>query len=154
MTIGELPEFWVSVDPGDRHVGVAWWRRAVCVKAYETTPDAWVDELIDLISGYGLELVVYERFLLRGELMAQQQGSEFFTSQLIGAMRHICRRAKVSCVGYRPRDHKALMKQREFKPPMRPHAEWVSYGHGPHAKDAENLGEFHVRKTLRRGQGY
>jgi hypothetical protein len=86
--------------------------------------------------------------------MAQQQGSEFLTSQMIGAIRHVCRRAGVTCVGYRPRDHKALFKQREFKPPIRPHVEWASYGHGGHAKDAECLGEFHCRKILKRGQGY
>lgn len=149
-----LPDYWLSVDPGDVHVGVAWWHGPVCFKSYETDPDALVDMLIDRIVHRDLQLVVYERFLLRGALMAQQQGSEFFTSQLIGAMRHVCRRAGVACIGVRPREHKGLMKQREFKPPVRPHNEWASYGHGGHAKDAENLGEYHVRRTMMQGKGY
>lgn len=150
----ELPDFWVSVDPGDVHVGVSWWHGPVCYKSYETGPDEWVDEMIGLIAHRNLRLVVYERFLLRGALMAQQQGSEFFTSQLIGAMRHVCRRAGVACVGVRPREHKALFRQREFKPPIRTHREWASYGHGQHAKDSECLGEFHIRKITHRGRGY
>lgn len=150
----ELPDFWVSVDPGDVHVGVTWWHGPVCFKAYETRPEAWVDELIGLISGRGLRLLVYERFLLRGDKMAQQQGSEFLTSQLIGAMRHICRRAGVTCVGVRPREHKALYRQREYKPPVRAHQEWASYGHGGHVKDSECLGEFYVKRIRDKGKGY
>lgn len=150
----DLPDFWVSVDPGDRHVGVALWHGPVCFKAYETEPDAFVDELVTMIHRDGLALVAYERFLLRGELMAQQQGSEFFTSQLIGATRHLCRRAKIDCVGYRPRDHKDLFKKPEFKPPLRPHREWASWGHGGHTKDAENVGEYHIHRLLNKGKGY
>lgn len=150
----ELPSYWVSVDPGDVHVGVAWWHGPVCIRSYETNPDAMVDTLIDRIANHDLRLVVYERFALRGALMAQQQGSEFLTSQLIGAIRHVCRRANIACVGHRPREHKVILRQPGFKPPKRPLTEWASYGHGGHAKDAETLGEYHVIRITKRGRGY
>lgn len=150
----ELPDLWVSIDPGDVHVGVAWWHGPVCFKAYESDPDTTTDRLLARVKDGSLRLVVYERFLLRGALAMQQQGSEFFTSQMIGVMRSDCRRHEVACVGYRPRDHKDLFKKREFKPPIRPHHEWASYGHGGHTKDAENLGEYHIHRILKRGKGY
>ena len=150
----ELPDLWAAIDPGDVHVGVSWWHGPVCFKAYEMQPDEATDRLLARIKDGSLKLLVYERFLLRGALMAQQQGSEFFTSQMIGVMRSDCRRNDVACVGYRPREHKALYRKREYKPPVRPHKEWASYGHGSHTKDAENLGEYHVYRILQRGKGY
>lgn len=152
----ELPDLWVSIDPGDVHVGVAWWHGPVCFKAYESDPDTTVDRLLARITADHdqLRLVVYERFLLRGALAMQQQGSEFFTSQMIGVMRNDCRRHNVACVGYRPRDHKDLFKRRDMRPPLRPHHEWASFGHGSHTKDAENLGEYHIHRILKRGRGY
>lgn len=152
----KLPAYWWSVDPGDVHVGISRWTGPVCFDCIYTNPDDAVDMLVSAIHHNGLQHLVYERFLLRGELMAQQQGSEFFTSQLIGAMRHICRRAGVPVTGYRPRDHKTLYNREEFRHPQRGPREWRSYGvgKGKHTKDSENCGEYHVWKLLRQGKGY
>jgi hypothetical protein len=151
--INLLPGYWWSVDPGDRNVGVSWWSGAVCIRSYHTDPNDCVDTLVHEIQG-GLEFLVYEQFTLRGYQMGEQQGSEFLTSQLIGAMRHICRRAKVSTASYQAGNHKPTAKKMEFRPPMRTHGEWVSFGEGPHAKDSECLGEYHVRTVILKGRGF
>lgn len=148
-----LPEYWWSVDPGDKNVGVSWWHGAHCIRSYHTDPDDCVDTLVAEIHG-GLEFLVYEQFTLRGYQMGMQQGSEFLTSQLIGAMRHICRRAQVRYTSYQAGNHKALYRKTEFKPPHRAHNEWVSFGSGSHAKDSECLGEYHVRTVILKGRGY
>ena len=149
----KLPEYWWSVDPGDRNVGISWWWGAWCIRSYHTDPNDCVDTLVREIQ-QGLDFLVYEQFTLRGYQMGQQQGSEFLTSQLIGAMRHICRRAGVKTASYQAGNHKALYRKPEFKPPQRAHSEWVSFREGPHAKDSECLGEYHVRTVLLKGRGY
>lgn len=151
--LNSLPAYWWSVDPGDKNVGVSWWAGAVCIRSYHTDPNDCVDTLVREIQD-GLEFLVYEQFTLRGYQMGEQQGSEFLTSQLIGAMRHICRRAKVGTASYQAGNHKSLYKNLDFRPPQRAHSEWVSYGSGGHAKDSECLGEYHVRTVIKKGQGY
>jgi hypothetical protein len=148
-----LPEYWWSVDPGDKNVGISWWNGAHCIRSYHTDPDDCVDTLVTEIQG-GLEFLVHEQFTLRGYQMGMQQGSEFLTCQLIGAMRHICRRARVKWTSYQAGNHKPLYRNSAFKPPQRAQNEWVSYGCGPHAKDSECLGEYHVRTVILKGRGY
>jgi hypothetical protein len=152
--LATLPSYWWSVDPGDVNVGLSMWTGAVCFDSFHTNPNDCVDLLVTEIHRNGLELLVYEAFNLRGNLAMQQQGSEFLTSQMIGAMRHICRRAGVATQSYRPSDHKGIFRNYHFKPPRRPAQEWRSYGHGGHSKDSECLGEYHVRKLLLKGSGY
>lgn len=151
--LNSLPVYWWSVDPGDRNVGVSWWWGPYCIRSYHTDPDDCVDTLVTECQ-QGLELLVHEQFTLRGSQMGMQQGSEFLTSQLIGAMRHVCRRAGVPVKSYQAGNHKPMYRKREFKPPMRNHNEWVSFGEGPHAKDSECLGEYYVRTVIMKGRGY
>lgn len=151
--INELPEYWWSVDPGDRNVGISWWWGAYCIRSYHTDPNDCVDTLVREVQ-QGLELLVHEQFTLRGSQMGMQQGSEFLTSQLIGAMRHICRRAGVPVKSYQAGNHKPLFRKPEFKPPHRTLSEWVSFGEGPHAKDSECLGEYYVKTVILKGRGY
>lgn len=148
-----LPEYWWTVDPGDKNVGISWWWGPYCIRSYHTDPDDCVDTLIREAQG-GLDFLVYEQFTLRGYQMGTQQGSEFLTSQLIGAMRHICRRAGIPTDSYQAGHHKGIYKKLEFRPPARPHDAWKSYGSGGHAKDSECLGEYYVRKVLLKGRGY
>lgn len=149
-----LPDWWASVDPGDKNVGLSLWVGPVCVQSIHTDPNTCVDWLVPEAASGRLKLLVYEAFNLRGELMAQQQGSEFLTSQMIGAMRHICRRAGVPTKSFRPVDHKGLFRNRNFKPPERLNAEWRSHKNGGHAKDSECLGEYFVRTVIFKGRGY
>jgi hypothetical protein len=142
-----LPTYWWSVDPGDVNVGLSEWEGDACVASFHTDPDDTVDRLVVACQTGKIKLVVYETFQLFGWKMGEQQGSNFLTPELIGAMKHICRRAGVPMRRYRPVDHKALYKLMEFRPPQRKVRDWVSYGHGPHAKDSECLGEYHVRRS-------
>lgn len=151
--MNELPAYWWSVDPGDKNVGISWWSGAFCIRSYHTDPNDCVDTLVREAQR-GLELLVHEQFTLRGYQMGMQQGSEFLTSQLIGAMRHICRRASIPVKSYQAGNHKQLYRKPDFKPPARAHHEWVSFRNGPHAKDSECLGEYHVRTVILKGRGY
>jgi hypothetical protein len=159
-TIDPLSAHFYAVDPGDIHVGLAEFRGGRCVAASETRPEEFCDMLFDLSSEsdrsagpngvrgeMAPDLVVLERFALRGELMAQQQGSEFLTSQMIGTIRFICRRGGIPLVVQTPQQHKTVLKRQPWKDwPLR---RWTSYGHGPHAKSAELHGYFYVQERLR-----
>lgn len=143
-----VPEgYWVSVDPGDVHVGVCYWFGSEPKWAREFRPDEFVDWLVEQIYEDKVELVVYEIFMLYGHKAFQQTGSTFGTAELIGVMRHLCRRAGVPFVGYQASAHKGLYKWEKFKPPQKPLRDWVSYGHGSHTKDAECCGFFHLVKN-------
>jgi hypothetical protein len=158
--IDPLSAHFYAVDPGDIHVGLAEFRGGRCIAASETRPEAFCDMLFDLshesdrsagpngVRGeMAPDLVVLERFALRGELMAQQQGSEFLTSQMIGAIRFICRRGGIPLVIQTPQQHKLIPKREPWKSwPLR---RWTSYGHGPHAKSAEMHGLFYLQEQLR-----
>lgn len=142
------------IDPGDKNVGLSKWVGAVCFESVHTDPDSCVDLLVTEVTRNGLGLLVYEAFNLRGNLALQQTGSEFLTPQMIGAMRHICRRAGVPTKSFRPADHKGVFKNADFRPPNRPAKEWASYGHGGHAKDSECLGEYFIRTVILKGRGF
>lgn len=149
-----LPGEWWSIDPGDVNVGLTVWSGARCLTSEHLDPDSTIDRLVTSCQRRQVKLVVYEKFQLFGWKMGEQQGSEFQTAEMIGAMKHICRRAYVPMRRYRPVDHKALYKLIEFRPPVRPIRSWASYGHGPHAKDSECLGLYHIRRQKLKGQGY
>lgn len=126
----------------------------MCFESVHTNPDDCVDLLVTEVSRNGLQLLVYEAFNLRAEKAMQQTGSELLTPQMIGAMRHICRRAGIPTKSFRPSDHKGLYKNAQFRPPNRASNEWASYGNGGHAKDSENLGEYFVRTVMLKGRSY
>jgi hypothetical protein len=153
-----LPENWISVDPGDKNVGVTRWLHDRPIRAIHTNPDQFVDHLWKLLFEAGdrprLDLVVYERFQLDGKRMGPQIGSSFATPGLIYTMYHLTRRAGVDFVGYLPGHHKQLYRLPDYKPPIKSHRAWVSYGHGPHAKDSECLGLYHIRRLTLKGMGY
>lgn len=86
----------MAVDPGDVHVGVVLFEQDAngdwdCIEAYETTPDECSDRVAWMIVEGSLHTLVYERFRLYPDLAQEQQGSEFVTVQLIGAMRWLVR---------------------------------------------------------------
>lgn len=143
-----MPQTWWSVDPGDVHVGLAEWHGTGCVRASETTPVQIEDRLYGmLLNDFPIDRVVIERFALRGELMYQQQGSEFLTSQLIGSLRFICRSFGVPVTIQTAQQHKVVLKRDPWR--TWPQRRWVSYGHGPHAKSAELHGYFFIESVLR-----
>lgn len=88
----------LSVDPGDKHVGVALWayeedKGWICESAQETTVAEFVDILEVGLKGGGIGCVVYEIFQLYGDKAQAQTGSEFETSQLIGVIKYLVDKA-------------------------------------------------------------
>lgn len=156
----------VSVDPGDRHaglaafcrlsppVGAAWaWDGGsggpgglpwVCVGAWETTPGgclayvrAWAQALRD--SSRPGRLVV-ERFQLYASEAAEQVGSDMETAQLIGALRYCL--AVEGWDGIEWQHPQANVKEATGKILARLGGKGLArqLGAGPHARDAEILG--------------
>ena len=92
----------ISIDPGDKHVGVAWFsnresisapeRGWACVDTMEWEPEPFADWFQGLVDTDKIDIVVFEKFRLYPDKAAQQTGSEFETSQLIGIIKYIVRR--------------------------------------------------------------
>lgn len=88
----------VSVDPGDKHVGVAIWGHDpqqgwTCEAAQEMTVPEFVSMLETGLKLGGIGCVVYEIFQLYGDKAQAQTGSEFETSQLIGVIKYLVSKA-------------------------------------------------------------
>lgn len=87
----------IAIDPGDAHVGVAFFARNAdgewyCEDAQELEPDEFEDGFAELIL-FEPEppIVVFERFRLYNDKSVEQTGSEFRTSQMIGVIKFVCR---------------------------------------------------------------
>jgi hypothetical protein len=88
----------IAVDPGDAYTGVAFfeedpdeergWR---CVDAQEFEPQEFEDALAYTVIEGEVDIFVYERYRLYEDKAAMQTGSEFLTSQSIGAFKFIIR---------------------------------------------------------------
>lgn len=94
----------IAVDPGDRHVGVAFFEAETadpwaaenaleweCVDAQEWKPQEFEDGLASALLAGDVQALVFERFRLYGDKAQEQTGSEFETSQLIGVMKFLVR---------------------------------------------------------------
>lgn len=85
----------IAVDPGDVHCGVAvfkddgdgWYYSS----GIELPPDDFEEALArDIVAG-DVDILAYERFRLYADKSREQKGSEFRTSQCIGAMEFMTR---------------------------------------------------------------
>lgn len=136
----EPPMHWVSCDPGEIHSGFARWSRFDCIETRSLSggPNgSAVAQLLQEISN-GLDFLVFERYTLYPHLARQQAGSEFLTSQQIGAMKFIVTHKEIPW-----QDQTAGQGKRVYSlEPFRSWSQrsWKSYGMGPHAKDAEAHG--------------
>lgn len=107
MRLRDLPDEYVSIDPGSVHCGVAKWevstesmgaimqvppRVVRLVEVYERSPDALYIELRELKRD-GIELVLIEDWTLQKG--RNQQGTRLETVKTIGVIEYICRRAGV-----------------------------------------------------------
>ncbi len=143
-----LPEQWITIDPGDKHVGMAVWQRENCVSTHELSPDQALRTLDYMTSPDFWKppsLVVYERFALDPRRAGQQSGSEFGTSQMIGVIKWLCQKAKVECVGYTNSQHKRVYSMDWYKGlSLKDKRSLPWWGVGAnHAKDAWCLGMWH-----------
>lgn len=95
----EKPQRLIAVDPGDVHVGVAFFESATpsddqswkCVDTQEMTPEEFEDALAETFLDGDIDVLVVEKFRLYGDKAQQQTGSEFRTSQLIGVTKYLHR---------------------------------------------------------------
>lgn len=95
----------LAIDPGDVHVGIAFFATEApdpwtgkpehgdweCTDTQELAPMDFADALGETLLAGELETVVFERFRLYADLAAEQVGSEFETSQLIGVIKYLVR---------------------------------------------------------------
>ena len=147
----------VAVDPGGVHVGVAIFKKKprgwVCDWAGEMTPvlfEDWLD--LKLASG-GINTLIVEEWKLFADKAAQQIGSHMETSQLIGSIKYIYRKANKS---WPAREVELLWQSPNIKIPTRSvlkarEIEMTSKilgVPGDHASDAELHGYFYILKTL------
>jgi len=88
----------IAVDPGDSHTGVAFFNRGddgvwYCFQTIEFEPDEFNDAWLGtLVAREEPEFLILEIFRLYADLAAEQRGSEFLTSQQIGALKFITRK--------------------------------------------------------------
>lgn len=135
----------VSIDPGAVHCGVAIWVEEqglwTCTFAVEMGMEACIDFVKAAITvgvdqlEYQMPEVIIEGFWLKPGLDAMRQaGSEMETTEVIGAVRHLCRweGAKFTKVANGQQAIITRLEAAGYK--------WTSRGHGGHAKDAEAVG--------------
>lgn len=85
----------IAVDPGDVHCGLAMYQNEGSGWYYaaglELPPDEWEEEYARWVAEGKLDHLAYERYRLYADKAQEQKGSEFRTSQCIGAMLLIAR---------------------------------------------------------------
>lgn len=150
-----LPERWLSVDPGDLHVGVASWVGAECVRVQEVTPDELAAMLETAFKHGMVDLVACEKFALDLKRAGQQSGSEFLTCQLIGVIKYLCKKNNVPYVGFFNHQHKRIYKMgwyTELTLKDKRKLPWwgAANSTGEHCKDAWCVGMWFKQQ---RGQG-
>lgn len=147
--LSALPEFWISIDPGDKHVGYASWDREECQTAVEMSPDECVDVVWDLAAFGVIGLLVVERYTLYPWMAAQQSHSEMWTPQLIGALHHIARKHQIPFEKPQASKLKEIYDIPELSARLHRHV-----GNGKHAKDAEAHGLRQVVQREMQRAGY
>lgn len=100
----------IAIDPGDAHVGVAFFGRTAdgqwyCQDAQQIDdPDGFEDSLLEtLLTDGGVRYVIFERYRLYEDKAQLQKGSEFRTSQMIGVIKFIVRQRHLHVQKHRER---------------------------------------------------
>ncbi len=142
-----LPGRWVSIDPGDAHVGFAVWEEDTCVDCREKTPTECVNTLEWMCRDRMIETIVCEKWELYPWLQKSLAGNEFLTSQLIGVIKYLANRGGVTYVGQLARMGKSTYRTgwyTSLTPKDLRQMPW--WGHGDHAKDAWAHGRFYIKQ--------
>jgi hypothetical protein len=83
----------MAVDPGDEHVGVAWFDRQGdawgCVYVEEMTPDEFYVYLEQALHSGWFDYLIVESWALYRDMAMKLIGSEMETSQLIGMIKYV-----------------------------------------------------------------
>lgn len=145
------PMRWLSIDPGDRHVGLATWQGDECLAAVEVDPTKLIEILESFCAAGILETVVYEKFALYAWNEKSMAGNEFLTSQMIGVIKYVCWKHDVPVVGQFASEHKRIYKMSWFRDLTRKELMQLPWwGNGGHAKDAWVIGKWFIRERKRR----
>lgn len=90
----------LAVDPGDEHVGVAWFDKQEggwgCVLVLEMTPDEFAEYLEPALHSGIFRYFVYESWSLRRDMAVKMIGSEFETCQMIGMIKYVTHKVNSS----------------------------------------------------------
>lgn len=135
---------WLSVDPGQVHVGVAWWEDAELREATELTVDSYVTMLHgqcqsgdSILSPPPLGLIVVERFSLMSPRYSKQQSKQAVeTIKLIGITHGICLIFGVPVLEQEPAVRHVAMRHRRWRE--------LELPSNAHAKSAVAHGLYHL----------
>lgn len=83
----------IAIDPGDVHVGIAYWEKRRGMRSTELDPIRAAD-FVEFHIG-DCDVLVIEEFRLYASMAQTLVHSEFLTSQLIGVLKWIARKYEV-----------------------------------------------------------
>lgn len=140
----DAPRQWVSIDPGDTYVGWVNFNGTQPVYSVELSPPECIERLNDSLAV--IDAVVFERWTLYGWNERSLAGNEFLTSQLIGIIKYLCYIHNVPYIGFRAREGKAAIYQRN------PWNKWTT----THWREALRgpIGRGHCKDALAMGYAY
>lgn len=145
----------LAVDPGDVHVGVAWFDQQdgawACVYTEEQTPEEFQAYLGPALDSGIFRYFVLESFNLYGDKALEQTGSSMQTSQMIGMAKYACWLAQQKGVVVDRVDQAPSVKRPVFAILARKGYVFTADRlkvPGQHVKDAEVHGIKFIRDTM------
>lgn len=133
----------LSIDPGDRHCGMAFWANDLCVHTVELTQAECLYAVRGCLEAAVIDELVVEKFVLYPWKSDQQAFSLLATSQLIGGIKATWGWYSLgTTIHEQPASIKkptfAIAKARHYKSRAR------YDGSGPHCVDAEAHGYYRI----------
>lgn len=136
----------LAIDPGEVHVGVAWFSDHDYYAEEHSAAEIRPAELIRTLEQEVLDTVICEEFRLYPWKMKEQGFSQFKTIELIGVIKHICTKRHIDLI-----EQPANIKKPTdgILTTLSKNAVFPSHRHGGHARDAELHGWYYFRNYLR-----
>lgn len=129
---------WMSIDPGQKHVGVALWHDGYLGPYYETTPE----KLLNVLCADPPELIVIEAFSLMSPRYNRQAAAQAVdTIKLIGKVHGLVYTRGTRVIEQQP----AVRHVATASPWWRDLAEAHDLGSNPHSRSAIAHGVYYLR---------
>lgn len=77
----------LAIDPGDVHVGMAYFEDPLCLEAWEYGPDEALDYVRGVLENQFIDVLVVEEFRLYPWRAQAQAFSQMLTCEMIGALK-------------------------------------------------------------------